>query len=382
MARTAQVIELPSVSPGTRRELILRRWGREGARPKVYVQAALHAEEWPGLLMAHHLTRLLDQAEREGRIAGEVVLLPYANPIGLNQSVNGHLIGRHHLADEGGNFSNFNRDWPDLTAVVAEKLEGRLGEDPEVNVALVRAALLEAVSELPEATEKDVHRKTLLGLSVDADCVFDLHCCEEGLLHVYANEHHQDSLLELGRDLGAPLFLIETGAAGCFDEANAAPWSGLRDRLGLGDGLPLACFAATLELRGVRDVCDEICGSDAENLLRFLTRRGVLARDPGPLPEAQGEPLPLYGSDLVKAPAAGIVVWKKKVGDHVRAGETLAELVDIAAGDPTRARSEIRAASDGLLYSILDDRLVRPGVTLGRIAGRETLSHRSRAPQA
>ena len=375
MARQTQIIHLPNVSPGTRRELIVHRWGEAGARPKAYLHAAIHADEWPGLLVLHHLTRLLDEANREGRVLGEIILLPYANPIGLNQSVNGHLIGRHHLADERGHFSNFNRDWPDLTDVVAEAVKDKLGDDADANVALVRAALLEAVAGLPETTERDFYRKSLLGLSIDADCIFDLHCDNEALLHIYANVNHAESLVELGRDMEAPLYIFETGAAGCFDETNGGPWYGLREKLGLGDRLPLACFAATPELRGMRDVDDAICGRDAENLLRFLTRRGFVAGDPGPLPDPVGEPTPLHGLDWIKAPIAGLAVWKKRLGDRVQAGELLVEIVDLAVADPEQSRRAVYAETNGLLFSILSDRMVRPGVTIGRIAGVETLNH-------
>ena len=370
MARETQTIELPSVSPGTRRELIVHRWGQAGARPKAYLQAAIHADEWPGLLTAHHLTRLLDEADGEGRIAGEIVLLPYANPIGLNQYVNDHMIGRQHLADDDGNFSNFNRDWPDLSEAVSSKLEGKLNGGAEANVALLRAALLEAVSELPETTEKDAHRKVLLGLSVDADCVFDLHCDGEALLHIYADKNHAESLAVLGRDMGA-LFITGTGTVGYFAATGATPWFRLRDTLGLGDALPLAYFGATIEQRGKRDVLDEISSGDAEHLFRFLMRRGFVEGDPGPLPEAKFGSKPLVFAGKIKAPAAGIIAWKKELGDPVQAGETVAELVDITANDPTRARTSIVSTSAGILFSMHVPGLVRPGIAVGRLATKE-----------
>ena len=68
-------------SAGTRHELLVRRYGTPGARPKVYVQAGLHADEMPGVLTAHHLCGLLDGAA----VTGEVVVLPLANPLGLAQ---------------------------------------------------------------------------------------------------------------------------------------------------------------------------------------------------------------------------------------------------------------------------------------------------------
>src|SRR3546814_5615348 len=48
-------LPLLTASPGTSRELVVHRFGQAGARPKVYLQAALHADETPGLLVLHHL---------------------------------------------------------------------------------------------------------------------------------------------------------------------------------------------------------------------------------------------------------------------------------------------------------------------------------------
>ncbi|MCW8357130.1 hypothetical protein N5P32_14955 [Marinomonas pontica] len=39
---------LPSATPGTQRILKAHHFGETGARPKVYFQAGLHADEWPG----------------------------------------------------------------------------------------------------------------------------------------------------------------------------------------------------------------------------------------------------------------------------------------------------------------------------------------------
>ena len=56
----APVIALPPVAPGTRREIEVLRFGTPGARPKAYLQAGLHADELPGMLVL----------QRAGRAAG------------------------------------------------------------------------------------------------------------------------------------------------------------------------------------------------------------------------------------------------------------------------------------------------------------------------
>jgi predicted deacylase len=95
MPRITEEIALASPSPGTRRSLKVHRYGTPGARPKAYFHAALHADEWPGLLTLNHLIGLLDAADAEGRIAGEIVLLPpLARPDGCRDGKAGRQAGQ------------------------------------------------------------------------------------------------------------------------------------------------------------------------------------------------------------------------------------------------------------------------------------------------
>lgn len=136
-------LALPAASPGARHELLALRFGAPGARPKAYLQASLHADETPALLVAHHLLALLEAADAAGEIRGEVVLVPFANPIGLGQQLLGSQIGRFAL-DGGG---NFNRGFPDLGPDVADRVAGRLGPDAAANVEAIRSAFGAALAD-------------------------------------------------------------------------------------------------------------------------------------------------------------------------------------------------------------------------------------------
>ncbi len=94
---TTERIDLPTLSPGTERHIQVRLYSRPGARPKVYIQASVHADEMPGVFCVHHLTPLLEQADRDGAVTGEIVVVPFANPIGLAQDLSGHHYGRFDL---------------------------------------------------------------------------------------------------------------------------------------------------------------------------------------------------------------------------------------------------------------------------------------------
>ena len=373
MPTTINRIELPSPAPGTQRTLRVHRYGTPGARPKAYFQATLHADEIPGLLVAQHLLRGLEQAQAEGRIIGEVVVVPVANPIGLGQHVNGRLLGRFDFESTG----NFNRGFPDLAPLALERLRGRLSVDPAANAALIRETLRAVLAEQRALRETEALKRALLDLAIDADYVFDLHCDGEALLHLYASRWQRDEAVALGADLGAAAILLEAEPGGNpFDEACAGPWWKLREALAGEGAVPLACFATTVELRGQADVNDDYAAADAAALLRFLQRRGVVAGEPGSMPEPRCEPTPLDGVDVLTAPAAGVLVYRKRLGDRVAAGEVVAELID-PLGEPIgAARTPIQSATGGVLFARMTERLARPGQKFCKVAGREPLSYR------
>ena len=146
-------------------------FGVAGASPKVYIQASLHAEELPGMLAAHHLRAMLELAEKQGKLLGQVVLVPVANPIGLAQRLDHKPMGRF----EFGSSENFNRNYPDLASAVLPQVLGRLGQDAARNVVVVRGAVAAHLRDWQPATPLHSLRKTLVSLAFDADLVLDLH---------------------------------------------------------------------------------------------------------------------------------------------------------------------------------------------------------------
>ncbi|GAA0599531.1 succinylglutamate desuccinylase/aspartoacylase family protein [Caenispirillum bisanense] len=369
-------LPLVSASPGTDRALTVHRYGRRGARPKVHIQAALHADELPGILVIDHLLRLLDAAEAAGRIAGEIVVVPVANPIGLDQVLNGHLLGRFDLAAG----VNFNRLHCDLADAVVQAVDGRLGDDPAANVAAVRAALRAAYdAAAPAPVGQAEHLKRLLfGLAHDADLVLDLHCDWEAVMHLYTATASWPDVADIARQLGAEAVLT-AGQSGDvpFDEALSWPWMAVAARWGDRFPVPQGCHSLTVELRGQSDVDDSLAAADAANLLAVLIRRGAVAGDPGPLPAARCDASPLEAVDMVKAPAAGVLVYAHAVGARVDRGAVLGHVVNPLADDAAGRRVPFTAGTAGIVYGRLAQRLVRPGDVICKVAGSTILAHRT-----
>ena len=356
-----QTLTLLPSAPGITHQLTVHRFGREGAGPKALIQAALHADEVPALLVAQRLRQRLAQLEAEGALRGQVLLVPYANPAGLAQLV----LGRHHGRFDLRDGLNFNRGFADLAPAAAKALAGRLGSNAEANVQLVRDALCGAAAALPAHTTVQDMKRRLLQLAADCSVVLDLHCDAESVLHLYALTPQADTAQQLAALIGAQAVLLATESGdGPFDEACTRPWHLLQQQFAE-HPLPLDCFAATVELRGEADTDHALAAQDTEALLAFLQHRGVLAGTPPPLPAARCVPTPLAASEPIVAPHAGVVVFLRAPGDTIAAGETIADLVDVDSG----AVTAVRAQSAGVLYARVGTRWATPGMPLAKVAG-------------
>ena len=362
-----QIIRHPLLSPapGTQRELVSLHYGQTGGQ-KAYVQASLHGDELPGMLVAWHLRRQLDALEAAGQISGEIVLVPMANPIGISQFVLHAHLGRFELTTG----ENFNRHYPDQIAAVATAVESQLGSDAATNVALLRRALKAAVQAAPVDTELQSQRRTLLALSCDADIVLDLHCDAQALMHLYTETPCWPDCDPLARFLGARLTLLaQDSGDNPFDEACSQVWWKWDRHFGGRFPIPQACLSVTVELRGAADVSHELAAADAKNIVDFLRWRGLLKGDKPTLPAAQGDARPLAGSMPIKSPVPGVLVFLKEVGAEVREGDVLAHVIDPITAQVTELKSPV----DGLFFARDFLRFANAGMRVAKVAGREAI---------
>jgi predicted deacylase len=308
-------------------------------RPGAYLQAALHADEQPGVAVIHELARLLDRAEAEGRLDADVTLVPYANPIGLHQVVDGRHMGRFHLASG----TNFNRDF---------RLPQAFTTTPG------RGARVEEIAG-PRGDQR--LKATLTELAAGADVILDLHCDKEAGLYIYCHAELWPAARDLAGRLGVAAVLLwagpeEGGAA--FEEAVTI------DRLPATAARPF--LSATVELRGQSDVDWALARRDARGIYEVLADRGILS-DPGiaPLPSWSGPAVRQDHVVNVAAPALGALVFEAPVGARLREGQCLARIL-AQPGDPAGEVS-VLAPADGLLLIRGRDRLARPGETIATI---------------
>ena len=340
--------------PGTCHLLHSYHYGSaDAAGPHAYLQAGLHADELPGVLLLHRLRQHLAQLEAAGQLRGRVTLVPMANPIGLGQHLQGQHLGRFH----SGSGENFNRHYPDVSAAAATLLAA--GE------LTPRAALCRALAAQPAGSGVAQLRRLLFGLALEAELVLDIHCDSEAVLHLYGNRRHAAALAELAgyTQAGATLLCDEAGGMS-FDDAIVQNWRRLESRLGCSLDIPLA---ATLELRGACDVADSLAARDEAALLAWLVARGVLLGTAVPAPQPPQPATPLAGVECVVAPHGGVVVYQRPLGQWLPAGSRLGYVLDPLSGE----RSALSNQHAGYYYARAAGRLALAGGEIAYLATAE-----------
>ena len=368
-SKTIDKFPLPTASMGNARELTLVRYGQRADGKKAYIQAGLHADEPPSFLVMHHLIERLDQADAEGRIMGEVVLVPVANPIGVDQWRDETLQGRFDFY----NNINFNREHLDITPQIANRIEAYLGDLAEKNVALIRKTALDILDSMTPSDEAAWLKHFLLSHSIDADIVLDLHCDLQAVMHVYLGTPLWPEAADLSAQLGAAVTLLaEDSGVTPYDEACSRIWWQLAKRFGQYP-IPSACLSATVELRGTSDVTHALAAADANNIFIFLQRRGFIDGQAPNLPELLKEATPLRGVAHIVAKNPGVVVFLKEPGQWVEKNAVVAEVVNPLAVEANDRVHRLTSPTEGILFARNTDRYARPGRILAKIAGKVPL---------
>ncbi len=359
-----QIHDLLAPLPGTARQIHSFHFGPAQAQGKVYIQSSLHADELPGMLVAWHLKQRLAELEAAGRLRHEIVLVPVANPAGLEQVLMDVPLGRYEL--ESG--QNFNRWFVDLGETVGNLIEDQLNDDPQHNLDLIRHHLAATLSRQEPATQLQSLRLTLQRLACDADMVLDLHCDFEAVAHLYTTPEAWPRVEPLARYLGAEACLLATDSGGqSFDECFTLLWWQLQQRFGERFAIPSGSFAVTVELRGQGDVNHGLASLDCQALVDYLTRFGAIDGQAPPLPELPFAATPLAGVKPVATPVGGLLVFTALPGEYLQAGQLVAEIID-----PINDRvTPVHCTHAGLMYARSLRRMATAGMVIAHVAGRE-----------
>lgn len=413
---------LLSASLGTQREIVSFHFGEKQPR-KVYIQAALHGDELPGMAVTWFLKQRLHSLESAGQLRATFTLVPVANPLALGQHWHGTHLGRFHTLSG----QDFNRRFPSLGATLATELAHSLTQNETHNKRLIRDAIDRHFRDAIPKTELDAQRFTLMRMASQADLMIDLHCDWEAVPHLYTTPHAWPDIEPLARWLGSEVQLLAQVSGGePFDEACCEPWLTLAERFGEQFPMPRGLLPVTLELRGVMDVSPEQAEKDADAIISALIEGGYIAPDEPAVsvevaapviggdelvsvktgsedvvaisnngtglsapevvvaadeshvirehhiaeaqaacPALKNPPIALSGCEYIHSPVSGLILHRKPLGAKIRAGEVVAEIVDPVTDQITPLVAEF----GGLLYARHWARFATAGMLVVRLAG-------------
>ncbi len=360
-------------APGRQTEFNYYRVGPAAATGKVYLQAAIHADEQPGILILHHLLELLRSADAAGELAAEFVLLPMVNPLGMGDIEFGKHQGRYNRASG----VNYNRGWLELYDLLSADFAAGLDDDGGGNIARVRAALRDGAAALPENTAFEQWQKILVTEACDADYVFDLHCDDDALMYIYTLPQMADEMQQLADWTGAAATLVaEEGGGNSFDEVWPAVWLRLA-RENPDRPLPLPLLSCTLEYRGQIDTFDALNRRDAENLYGFFQDRGLIGGEPIGEKGSAAAATDLRATEFLRAPDAGLIVFCVELGQRVERGDRIADLLLLDGDNAFVERRPLLAGTSGLVLSRTVNKYVWANTNVAKIVGDEILESRS-----
>lgn len=363
-----QQYPLAAPVPGTQRAVDVFEYGPDDAAGTVYIQASLHADELPGMLVAWQLKKWLQALDDKGVLKARVLVVPVANPIGLDQQLMDSPLGRYHLETLG----NFNRGYRDVSQEVIAKAEGALGDDANANQRLVHQLIVDALAEQTASTEVESLKLILQQLASSAHYVLDLHCDFSAVEHLYTTPAGWQRFEPLARYFHSKASMLAVDSGGeSFDECHTLVWERIRQHFGDSYPIPYGCASITLELRGQGDVNHDLAQQDATAILNWMRYSGLIDEAAPPLPELQHAATPLDAMDFLAAPIGGLLVFHARPGERLAQGALVAEIIDPLTDEV----AEVRAPQAGMLYGRNERHMATKGMIVADLAG--THRHRS-----
>jgi predicted deacylase len=375
MAFERKVTPLKGDTPGAVTEFTYYVIGPKDAPEKVHLQAALHADEHPGTMVLHHLLPMLRQADEQGLLRARFTVMPLVNPLGMATFSLRRHIGRYD-ANSG---INFNRRWPDLFQAVRQQLNGRLGEDERFNVNLIRKAVAHWIDAQVPRNASEQLRLLVLKEAHDAEFVFDLHCDDDSLIHIFTSPELMPELQDLADWMGAAATLTASDSGGgSFDEVLPQ----LYRKVALanpGKPVPMASATATLEYRGPADVFDHFGADDARRLWGFLCERNLIDANPGERPAPASRATPFEATEILRVERPGLVAYRVELGEQVSKGQPVADLIALDGPEAFMARTPILAGTDGFVLARAMTKYAPRGASIMKIVGTAPLPGRKGA---
>ena len=135
-----------------------------------------------------------------------------------------------------------------------------------------------------------------------------------------------------------------------------------------------------MEYRGRFDTFDDLNRQDAHNLIGYFQSEGLIAANPGARGNAKPQPAPepqdLAATQMLRVDQSGLLAYQVGLGDYVKKGEVVAELIALDGENAFSERTPILSGTDGIVISRNSQKYVWPGCSIAKIVGKEILPDR------
>ena len=301
MPVTKNRIQLPGMTPGTSRSIAWFRYGKSGARPKVYIQARFMPTSCRERCRCSTLMPMLGEADRAGAIKGEIVIGPTVNADRQSQ-----LVGNAHTwplrpAEPRRSSIATGRTFPVRSPSRSEPTWGTTrrptSRDPQG-----RAGRIEG-----DGADNGCRRcaSEMMKLSIMPMIVLDLHCDQEAAFHLFVpKQRHRRRRSRSLADLGALSTMYNHPSPGAltFSGVNGALWARLGSHSPGGDPAGRR-FGHRGVARPARRDAHALGQSDARNLYANSVRTGSIAGERAGPPRLKSAPTPIGGDGRRLLPA-------------------------------------------------------------------------------
>ncbi|QFU21400.1 succinylglutamate desuccinylase/aspartoacylase family protein [Shewanella eurypsychrophilus] len=290
--------------------------------PSVYIQANVHGAEVQGNAVIYQLMQLLEHYT----ICGDITLVPLANPLGINQKSGEFTLGRFDPITG----VNWNREYLDHQVDVKAWYAANDTLSDDELITHYKSMLLDAchqrLSHEWGITTGHQQAVMLQTMAHQADIVLDLHTGPKSCKHLYCPEY--DAKAAAFFSIPYTLF-IPNDFGGAMDESIFCPWWQLAEHMqSVGRNFDLPVSAFTLELGSQENINLADALIDAKGILAYLSERGVIEQK---VMAAEMTRYACYLKDYKKyhSPLGGMVEYQAEVGEPLKAGDPLANILRI-----------------------------------------------------
>jgi predicted deacylase len=297
------------------------------AAPSVYIQANMHGAEVQGNAVIFQLLEIL----KTTHLKGNIILVPYANPVGCNHKNGEYTLGRFDPITG----VNWNRMYHFDESMIEPFVNQYGTSSDEVIEREFKASLLESIDQKLQhnhfgLTTGQRIAYQLQRLAHEADIVLDLHTGPISSKHLYCPEYAQASASYF--NIPHTIF-IPNSFDGALDESTFCPWWTLQNALNAaGNSFSISAECTnkesfTVELGSQEKIDLDEAYQDALSILTYLQHKNVIDE-----PSLTPETLVRYGCYLKNykayySPMGGMVDYLAEFGEVLTAGDSLAQIL-------------------------------------------------------